>query len=402
MTAEARAAAALDAAVRALGGAPGAVYVRDPGEPRLRLLALRGMGAGDLPAGEREPLWGQGLVGGAAERAEVLAGTEADHWTLAAPMLLGDEAVGVLAVGRGGGRPAPGEAEALLARGRELARALAPAPGEVLRAELARRAAGPALAWLDPLVGAARRGDRDAVVNAFPAVSRRMGKDPLGSRSAVVRSDLDAEVPLRAWRVDDAARAALLAAFEPGAEALARELYFGGDLRERAGALRGLAIVGRGPAALDAVLDACRVTAVELFEAAIAGNPYSSRVLPDEEFRNAVLKCAFVGVSLDRVAGLETRADAELSRMLLSYVSEREVAGRSVPPDVWPVVALHPTPGLAGKLCGYLEHPAERHRAAAAGALRRVGDRRARPFLEDRLARETDPEVRRALERAVS
>ena len=150
------------------------------------------------------------------------------------------------------------------------------------------------------------------------------------------------------------------------------------------------------------MLDACRVAAVELVEAAVAENPYSARILPDEEFRKVVLKCAFVGVSLDRVIGLETRADAELSRMLLSYVSEREVAGRSVPPDIWPVVALHPTPGLAAKLCGYLEHPSETHRAAAALALGRIADRRTRAFLEERLARETDRVVRRALERALA
>src|SRR2546425_13288547 len=130
--------------------------------------------------------------------------------------------------------------------------------------------------------------------------------------------------------------------------------------------------------------------------------PYTCRLLPEEEFRNAVLKAAFMGGSIARLPGLEARVDAELSRMLLSYVTEREVAGRSVPADIWPVVALHPTPGLVGKLCGYLEHPAEAHRAAAARALGRIGDRRAEPFVRDRPAREDDRMVRRALERALA
>jgi hypothetical protein len=115
-----------------------------------------------------------------------------------------------------------------------------------------------------------------------------------------------------------------------------------------------------------------------------------------------VLKVAFVGVSIARVPGVEARADAELSRMLLSYVTEREVAGRSVPPDIWPVAALHPTPGLVAKLCGYLEHPATAHRVAAAQALGRIGARHARPFMNDRLAREDDRTVRRLLERALA
>jgi HEAT repeat protein len=66
------------------------------------------------------------------------------------------------------------------------------------------------------------------------------------------------------------------------------------------------------------------------------------------------------------------------------------------------VVGAHPTPGLVAKLCGYLEHPAEAHRLGAAGAIGRIGDARARPFLEDRLVRETDAAVRRALERAIA
>jgi hypothetical protein len=173
-------------------------------------------------------------------------------------------------------------------------------------------------------------------------------------------------------------------------------------MRERCGALRALAVLGRGAVAADAVMDACRVSAVELFEAAVAENPYAARVLPDHEFRQATLKAAFLGISLARIMGVEERADAELSRMLLSYVTEREVAGRSVPADIWPIVAAHPTPGLVAKLCGYLEHPAEAHRLGAACAIGRIGDVRAQPFLRDRLVRETDRAVRRALERAIA
>ena len=419
-----RVTAALGGIVETFGVQGAVAYLREPEESRLRLAGF----CGRAPTGGRplppEYAWGKGLVGAAAERGETQATAEPDPYAVAVPMLLGDEAVGVVAIVAGRRRLTPAACDTLLACARALAWMLAPASLEVLRAELARRLGEPALAWLETLLAAAGRGERDPLFNAFPAVSRRVGREPLGSRSALVRRDLDLEIPLRAWRVDDAARVALICAFaehfepssvgesfrEPAArrdpsqsaEALARELYFAGDLRERTGALRGLAVVGRTPAALDTVLDAGRASAVELFEAAIAENPYASRVLPAEEFRRIVLKCAFVGVPLDRVVGLETRADEELSRMLLSYVSEREVAGRSVPPDIWPIVALHPTPGLAAKLIGYLDHPAESHRMTAAVALGRMGDRRARPFLEDRLRRETDPAVRRAIERAMS
>jgi hypothetical protein len=394
---------ALGALLQAFGVDTAAVYLRDPDEPLLRLAAWLDRGGRGAPPTAREFSWGKGLVGEAADRGEPLRSAEADLFALAAPMLLGDEPAGAVALGPRGGRPfTVTEADSLLSRAAALARELAPPPLESLRAELQRHASPAGLAWLDTVITAAQRGERDAIVNAFPGVGRRLGRESLGSRSALVLRDLDLEVPLRAWRTDDAGRVALVCAFAGDAEQLARDLYWNGDMRERTGALRALAVVGRGTAARDAVLDACRVAALELFEAAIAENPYASRVLPIEEFRTVVLKCAFMGVSLARVALLETRADAELSRMLLSYVTEREVAGRSVPADIWPVVALHPGPGLVGKLCGYLEHPAEAHRAAAAVALGRIGDRRARPFIEERLAREADGVVRRALERAIA
>jgi hypothetical protein len=384
-----------------LGADSAAVYLREPEVPVLRLIAWQDRAGRGAPAAAGEFVWDKGLVGAAAEHREALRASDPDLFAMAAPMLLGDEAVGVVAIGSAGERRFTAlEADLLLTTARGLARALAPAPLDALLAELARRVDEPGLTWLDSAIAAARRGDRETIVTAFPGVARRVGRESLGSRSALVLGDLDLEIPLRAWRLDDAGRAALLCAFPGDSEGLARELYYNGDLRERAGALRALAVVGRGSTALDAVLDTCRVAAVELFEAVIAENPYTSRVLPDSEFRTAVLKSAFLGVSLDRIVLLESRADAELSRMLLSYVSEREVAGRSVPPDIWPIIALHPTPGLTAKLCGYLEHPAEAHRAAAAAALGRIGDGRARPFMDDRLRRETDQAVRRALERA--
>jgi hypothetical protein len=390
---------ALKKALDALGATGAAVYLGDPDRPLLRLAASLGQPAPDDAAWPIEMPWGKGSAGTAAEP---LTEVETGRARLTVPLLLGEDEVGAVVVSTGARAGRAADTDVLAMQCRELARALAPEPLAALRDELGRRIPPAAREWLEAGIAAAARGEREAILTAFPAMGRRVGREPLGARSALVPRDADVDVPLRAWRLDDAGRVALLCAFAGDAEALARELYFSGDLRERCGALRGLAVLGRTAGAIDAVRDAIRSSAAELFEAAVADNPYAGRFLPDDEFRHAVLKAAFVGVSIARVPSVEARADAELSRMLLSYVTEREVAGRSVPPDIWPVAALHPTPGLAGKLCGYLEHPATAHRAAAAQALGRIGDRRAHPFLNDRLAREDDRTVRRLLERALA
>ena len=252
------------------------------------------------------------------------------------------------------------------------------------------------VAWLD----AAIAGGEDLAV-LFPAVGRRVGKDPLGAGELVTAAG--ERVPLAAWRVDDAARALLLLA--RGDLAIARALYERGDARERCGALRALSLLpgaADDAGALPAVLDAMRVNQGEIFEAAILDSPYASRHLPQHEWRKAVLKALFVGHSIRRIARLEARADAELAASLLDLATEREAATRAVPAEIWPVAALHPPPGLAAKLLGYLEHPAEEHRAAAARGLGRLGDPRVRPFLADRAAREPSADVRAAIASALS
>jgi hypothetical protein len=262
-----------------------------------------------------------------------------------------------------------------------------------LHALVQARAPAEGLAWLDEILGSAA----DLRV-AFPAVSRHVGRGGLDTPGAELEVG-DDRIPLAAWRVDDAARVLLLR--RRGDLALARDLYLTGDAREKIGALRALSVLPDGDAGLAAVLDAMRVAQGEIFEAAILDNPYASRHLPQHEWRKAVLKCVFIGHSIGRIAHLERRADAELGQSLLDFVLEREAATRSVPAELWPVAALHPPPGLAAKLLGYLEHPDDAHRLAAATALGRMNDPRVRPFLLDRAAREPIPAVRAALQKAV-
>ena len=193
----------------------------------------------------------------------------------------------------------------------------------------------------------------------------------------------------------------------PGALARALALYHQGDARERTGALRALAFLpgaAADAAALPAVLDAMRVTQGEIFEAAICDNPYAGRHLPQHEWRKAALKAIFNGFALGRLARLDERADAELAASLVDFATEREAATRAVPPELWPVAARFPPPGLAAKLLGYLEHPSPEHRAAAAEALGRLAaaDARLRPFLADRADREPVAAIAAALRRALT
>lgn len=223
---------------------------------------------------------------------------------------------------------------------------------------LDRQLTAEARSWLADAVA---RVDRDpaAVRTVFPAVGRRCGRGPL----------------VAGWTVADAARARLLASLPLRGAALAEEittLHRYGDATEQRAVLRSLALLadtdtsfaGRG---LPLVREALRGNDTHLIEAALG--PYAARHLDHDGYRQAVLKCVFCGIPLDRVAGLEERADRELARMLADFAHERVAAGRDVPNDIWTVVRAHPGTLEASGLPAETHSPQPERRAAAVRAL---------------------------------
>ncbi|MBE4738469.1 EboA domain-containing protein [Streptomyces caniscabiei] len=234
------------------------------------------------------------------------------------------------------------------------------------RTLLARHPLDPAArAWLDEAV--ARVTERPAAVRTlFPAARRRCGRARLDAR----------------WTVDEAARAVLLTALPLGGQPLADELtglHRHGDPAEQRAVLRTLPLLAAdhgdaapeplGDLALPLVRDALRGNDSSLVEAALG--PYGAARLPDAEYRQAVLKCVFHEIPLDRIDGLPARADAELARMLADFAHERVAAGRDVPADIWPVVRPFPAAArLADGLTAETRAAAPERREAAERALR--------------------------------
>ncbi|GAA1809998.1 sugar phosphate isomerase [Planosporangium flavigriseum] len=161
--------------------------------------------------------------------------------------------------------------------------------------------------------------DPAAINHLFPAVGRHCGRAPLAA--------------LPTWSTDDAARALLLLALPPGDGLPDRVelLYRYGDAAEKRAVLRALPLLVLGAAAVPLLQDAIRTNDPRLLAAALG--PYAAH-LDDATWRQAVLKCVFMGLPLSCVADLYQRADAELATMLAGLVAEREAAGRAVAEDV--------------------------------------------------------------------
>jgi hypothetical protein len=165
--------------------------------------------------------------------------------------------------------------------------------------------------------------DPAALARLFPAVGRKCGRGQLWTD----------DPELIGWTVDDAVRTVLLA----GASLEdVTAVYNYGDATERRAVLRALPLLDLGDSAVPLVLDALRTNDTRLIAAALG--PYAAEHLPIDAWRQAVLKCVFLGIPLAWVADLDRRKDDVLVRMMRAFAEERIAAGRTVPPDVLQIV----------------------------------------------------------------
>ena len=202
--------------------------------------------------------------------------------------------------------------------------------------ELNVRLTASATEWLAAAVVDIKRSPQ-SITHHFPAASRQCGRTSWNSDDPQGVTD---------GCLDDLAREAMLAALPTrGVDlvAVATDLYRHGDAHEKRGVLRGahrLDPAAVGASLLPLVDDALRSNDPRLI--ASATQQYGAEHLSADAFRQAVVKCVFVGVPLAAVVGLRARRDAELARMLVDLAHERVAAGRPIPPDIPPLVAAFP------------------------------------------------------------
>jgi hypothetical protein len=212
--------------------------------------------------------------------------------------------------------------------------------GDLLRRGVHAQIGGSAADWFSDATQRAARGPVAELLKVYTAASRHLGRTPLALEGLDSTAHL-AAFPFSHWTLEDAGRLVMLLARHEASATSTGDwasatiaCYEQGDTREQQSWLRGVALLPAPAQFLPVVIDACRTSIVPLFEAAACENPYPGTQFPERNFNQLVLKALFNGIALNRIVGLESRLNPELSRMASDYADERRAAGRSIPPDI--------------------------------------------------------------------
>lgn len=229
-----------------------------------------------------------------------------------------------------------------------------------------------------------------------------MAKRELGDSRMEQAKPIDAlfsPLDIRRWSVADTARLILLISLvrrlPAETESLLTGYYRMGDEAERSSLIRGLILFAPADCLTRLALESGRTNNLSLFSSLSQDNPYPASFYPEQAYNQMVLKCLFLGLAIERVIGLEQRANPDLTRMCVNYVIERENAQRSVPHDIWLAVGPHASPTGEAKMLAYLDNDEMEHRYYCATALgRRLGGNPTlKSPLQARLQVESDPIV---------
>lgn len=292
-------------------------------------------------------------------------------------------------------------------------------PYLLLRRSLESRLSERALRWFRAASAEIADGAPNARFCALIALaSRHASRAPLALEASELEAAgraLEGWNPER-WNLLEALRVALLLsrgdlATDAGVLAVAEAFQFA-DEGELCALYRSLALLPGPERFVWRAGEGCRSNMQSVFEATALDTPYPARFFDDLAWRQAVIKCLFIGAPLWRLWGLDERLSAELARMALDLADERRSAGRPVPHELWlclgpyggargleslerELSATNPnTPGRCGAVCAFA-------RAGDTGRLRSLerteGDATVRAAIERALAGQTSASAFRAL-----
>lgn len=214
--------------------------------------------------------------------------------------------------------------------------------------------------------------DTSAVNSAFAMMPRKTGKFPL-KISAELLDEIESLKPgftLKGWSIDRLGRLCLLLQLDPSQKEkyikTIEDLFLAAEVNELVALYSSLPLFAWPESWKMRCAEGIRSNIGLVLEAIMYNNPYPFNYLDEKAWNQLILKAFFTDKDLNRIPGIDERANAELAATLVDFAHERWAAHRKINPHLWRLTSKFIDDNLLTDLQRVFEEGSLRDRQAAA------------------------------------
>ncbi len=153
---------------------------------------------------------------------------------------------------------------------------------------------------------------------------------------------LDSIIPglnIKGWSTDMLGRAYLLLNLDASDKAeyfrVIENLFLAAEVNELVSLYSSLPLLAHPDIWVKRCAEGIRSNIGNVLEAIMYNNPYPAKNLDQAAWNQLILKAFFTGKDVNKIEGIDQRANADLAYIISDYVHERRAAGREINPALW-------------------------------------------------------------------
>ena len=175
---------------------------------------------------------------------------------------------------------------------------------------------------------------------AFVMLPRKTGKSLLHLSEIQKKQTEDAGIVyISDWSIDRLARVWLLSvqsfADAEKSHPVIENLFLSAEVNEAVALYSALPFLAEPKSWIKRCSEGIRSNIGLVLEAIMENNPYPSKFLDEAAWNQLVLKAFFTEKNINKINGLDERANEQLALTLSDYARERYAAGRQINPQLW-------------------------------------------------------------------
>jgi len=182
-------------------------------------------------------------------------------------------------------------------------------------------------------------GSLQSLQTAFVATPRFISKTPINTSRTLNGVDF------KTWTLEKLVRAYFLTSLSDSDKEVYTKtlntLFETAENNEAVALISSLALLENPETWLLRATDAVRTNIGLVFDAIAFENPYPQEYFSELAWNQLVLKCIFNDKPIQKIQGLDQRANKELASSISNLAHERWSAGRSIPPQAWRLVVKY-------------------------------------------------------------